>query len=175
LAHIWIAESGISSEIGPELKTKDKFHPVELFCNEVAATALMPQSFIATLPHDSFTSANEIFRSATKLGVSSFAFLARALNLGLISLERCRTLKKAADKAFSAFLQRHEEQTAKRKELKQPGGPDYYLLLANRNGHHFTRVVIDAFQGGIIQPTEASTLLSTSINKFPKLEARLHT
>ena len=35
LAHIWIAETGISNGIEPELKHKDKFHPVELFCNEV--------------------------------------------------------------------------------------------------------------------------------------------
>lgn len=43
LAHIWIAETGISNDIEPDLKNKDKFHPVEIFCNEVAANALMPK------------------------------------------------------------------------------------------------------------------------------------
>ena len=29
-----------------EIKNKDKFHPVELFCNEVAANALMPKEIV---------------------------------------------------------------------------------------------------------------------------------
>jgi len=49
LAHIWIAASGISNEIEPDLKHKDKLHPVELFCNEVAANALMPVSIMNSL------------------------------------------------------------------------------------------------------------------------------
>lgn len=46
LAHIWIAETGISNEVEPDIKHKDTFHPVELFCNEVAANALMPKKLL---------------------------------------------------------------------------------------------------------------------------------
>jgi transcriptional regulator with XRE-family HTH domain len=39
LAHIWINQSGISSEIVPESLQPDHQHPVEIFCNQVAAQA----------------------------------------------------------------------------------------------------------------------------------------
>jgi len=31
IAHIWTASTGISNAIEPEIKDRDKFHPVELF------------------------------------------------------------------------------------------------------------------------------------------------
>ena len=42
LAHLWIAETGISNDIEPSLERAKDSDPVELFCNEVAALALMP-------------------------------------------------------------------------------------------------------------------------------------
>jgi len=174
LVHIWIAESGISSDIEPELKSKDKFHPVELFCNEVTANALMPIHFMNSLPQVTYRSGSEVYAVSKKMGVSSFAFLVRALNLELISLEKYRKLKKEADEAFKEFIRIQEDISAKRKANKSPGGPSYYMLLVNKNGHLFTRVVMDAFRGGFIQPTQASSLLSTQVNHFSKLEAYLH-
>ena len=173
LAHIWIAKSGVSNEIEPGLKNKDKLHPVELFCNEVAANALMPVSIMKGLDDSVFSSSKEVFRAAKKLGVSSLAFLFRAFSLEIISLDKYRKLKKDADSDFREFLIREEEKKAKQKEKKQ-GGPNYYMLLVNKNSHLFTRVVMDAFRGGFIQPTQASSLLNTQINNFSKLEAFLH-
>jgi transcriptional regulator with XRE-family HTH domain len=40
LAHVWIAESGVTDIPRPGTELKDRFDPVELFCNEVAANAL---------------------------------------------------------------------------------------------------------------------------------------
>ncbi|RPI78944.1 MAG: ImmA/IrrE family metallo-endopeptidase [Desulfobacteraceae bacterium] len=168
LAHIWIAESGVSNEIEPELKHKDKLHPVELFCNQVVANVLLPleimKSFNATL----FDSAVEIFKISRTLGVSSFAFLVRALNLQLISLDKYRRLKSEAEKEFKAFLKRENE-----KKEKQEGGPNPYLLRVNKNSRLFTLIVLDAFRGGTIEPTLASTLLNTQVNKFPQLEEQI--
>lgn len=93
LAHIWIAETGISNEVEPELKHKDKFHPVELFCNEVAAIALMPKEIILSFDTSSFQSSKEVFKVARQLGLSSFALLVRALNLGIISAPAYQKLK----------------------------------------------------------------------------------
>lgn len=173
LAHIWIAKSGVSNEIEPGLKNKDKLHPVELFCNEVAANALMPFSIMKGLDDSVFSSSKEVFRAAKKLGVSSLAVLFRALSLEIISLDKYRKLKKDADADFREFLIREEAKKVKQKEKKQ-GGPNYYMLLVNKNSHLFTKVVMDAFRGGVIQPTQASSLLNTQINNFSKLEAFLH-
>lgn len=173
LAHVWIASSGISNEIEPDLKHKDKLHPVELFCNEVAANSLLPVEIMKNLDNSVFNSSKEIFRLAKKLGVSSFAFLYRAFSLELISLDKYRKLKKDADADFKDFLLREEEKKTRQKENKK-GGPDYYLLLVNKNSSLFTKVVMDAFRSGFIQPTQASVLLNTQINNFPKLEAFLY-
>ena len=172
LAHIWIAESGISNEIEPELKDKDKLHPVELFCNEVAANVLMPLEVMQNFDTMIFDSAREVFKTSKLLGVSSFAFLFRALNLKKITLAKYRNLKMEAEIEFNEFLQYEEIKKAKMREQK--GGPNPYLLRLNKNSRLFTQIVLDAFRGGFIEPTQASSLLNTQVNNFPKLEAQIY-
>lgn len=173
LAHIWIAATGISNEVEPNLKQKDKFHPVELFCNEVAANALMPRQIILDFDNSLFRSSKDIFKIAKQLGVSSFALLVRALNLNIISLATYQDLKKEADKNFAEYLRREAEKKAKQKEKEKSGGPNYFLLQLNRNSRLFTQTVLDAFRGGYIEPTLASNLLNVQVNKFQKLESQL--
>jgi Zn-dependent peptidase ImmA (M78 family)/DNA-binding XRE family transcriptional regulator len=174
LAHIWIAATGISNDIDPNLKHRDKLNPIELFCNEVAANALIPLAIIKNVQPAVFNSAKEIFNSSKKLGVSSFAFLVRAFNLQLISFDKYKVLKKAADIEYQAFLKREEEKKAKLKLKEKSGGPNYYLLQLNKNSRLFTQTVLDAFRGGFIEPTQASSLLNVQVNNFHKLEAQLY-
>jgi Zn-dependent peptidase ImmA (M78 family)/DNA-binding XRE family transcriptional regulator len=173
LAHIWIAETGISNDVEPEIKNKEKFHPVELFCNEVAANALMPKDIVLNFGTQIYQNSKEVFKSAKLLGVSSFALIVRALNLGLISIPVYQKLKKQADIDFAEYLKREAEKKAKQKEKDNSGGPNYFLLQLNRNSRLFTQTVLDAFRGGAIEPTLASNLLNVQINKFQKLEAQL--
>jgi Zn-dependent peptidase ImmA (M78 family)/transcriptional regulator with XRE-family HTH domain len=178
LAHIWIAETGISNDIEPEIKNKDKLHPVELFCNEVAANALIPKNIISNLDKTIFNNSREIFKVAKNLGVSSFAFLVRALKMNLIPISVYQKLKREADIEYNAFLKREADikakLKAKQKEQDKPSGPNYFLLQLNRNSRLFTQTVLDAFHGGFIEPTQASNLLNVQINKFRKLEAQLY-
>lgn len=174
LAHIWIAESGISNEIGPEIINKDKFNSIELFCNEVAANALIPSIIVNNLESYVFKSAKDVFKVSKSLGISSFAFLVRALNLNLISFDIYKKLKNEADIEYKAFLIREANKKAKQKSREKKGGPNYYLLQLNKNSRLFTQTVLDAFRGGFIEPTQASNLLNVKVNKFPKLEAQLY-
>lgn len=173
LAHIWIAETGISNDVEPEIRNAQKYHPVELFCNEIAANALMPAEFFEGLNANTFSNAKLLFRTARMLGVSSFALLVRSFNLNKITDFNYHRLKHDAEAEFAAFLQREAEKKQKLKETKKATGPDYYLLQLNRNGRLFTQTVIDSFKGGFIEPTMASQLLNIQVNKFPKLEAQL--
>lgn len=174
LAHIWIAETGISNEVEPELKNKNKFNPVELFCNEVAANALMPKEIVLSYDTSLFQSSKDVFKIAKLLGVSSFALLVRALNLDIISTATYQKLKRQADIDFADYLKREAEKKAKQKEKEKPGGPNYFLLQLNRNSRLFTQTVLDAFRGGFIEPTLASNLLNVQVNKFQKLESQLY-
>lgn len=173
LAHIWIAETGISNDVEPEIKHKDKFHPVELFCNEVAANALMPKDIVLSFDTATFQNSKDIFKVSRQLGVSSYALLVRALNLNIITAPAYQKLKKQADIDYAEYLKKEAEKKAKQKEKEKQGGPNYFLLQLNRNSRLFTQTVLDAFRGGYIEPTLASNLLNVQVNKFPKLESLL--
>ncbi|MDZ4846431.1 MAG: XRE family transcriptional regulator [Chitinophagales bacterium] len=176
LAHIWIAATGISNGIEPELVNRNKFNPIELFCNEVAANALIPSEVILNIDREVFRNSQEIFKVAKNLGVSSFAFLVRALNLQLVSNSEYNTLKRQAEIDYQAFLKREAEKKAalKLKQKEKPGGPNPYLLRLNKNSRLFTQVVLDALRSGFVQPTQASFLLGTPSNNFHKLEAQIY-
>lgn len=173
LAHIWIAETGISNKIEPEeLQDKDKFHPVELFCNEIAANSLIPKEKVVNLTPYTLKDSKELFKAAKQFGVSSFALLVRILKLDLISTATYLKLKRQVDYDFTEYLRKEEEKNANQKENR--GGPNYFLLQLNRNSKLFTQTVLDSFRGGHIEATLASSLLNVQVNKFHKLEAQLY-
>ncbi|TAE87317.1 MAG: ImmA/IrrE family metallo-endopeptidase [Bacteroidetes bacterium] len=176
LAHIWIAATGISNEIEPEIANRDKFNPIEIFCNEVAANALIPNEIILNIDRTVFKNSQDIFKTANNLGVSSFAFLVRALNLQLVTNSEYKVLKRQAEIDYQAFLKREAEKKAaiKLKQKEKSGGPNPYLLRLNKNSRLFTQVVLDALRSGFVQPTQASFLLGTPSNNFHKLEAQLY-
>lgn len=171
IAHLWISETGISNEIEFE-QTKSKAHPVEIFSNEVAANILMPKELIFSLDAKTFDNSKEVFNTAKLLGVSSFALLFRAFTLAIIDVEKYKSLKNQATIDFNAFLKR--EELKKEKQKKQKGGPNPYLLKLNKNSRLFTQFVLDGFKSGFVEPTQASFLLNTPINKFNKLESQLY-
>jgi len=174
LAHLWISETGISNDIEPSIKNINEYNPIELFCNEVAANALIPIEFIENLDDKAFDNAKEVFKNAKSIGVSSFALLVRALNLNIIPFSAYNNLKHQADIEYNEFLKREENKKLKQKQKEKQGGPNYFQLLLNRNSRLFTQTILDAFHGGEIEPSLASNLLNVQVNKFPKLEAQMY-
>jgi Zn-dependent peptidase ImmA (M78 family)/transcriptional regulator with XRE-family HTH domain len=173
LAHLWIAETGISNEVEPVATDRAKFHPVELFCNEVAASALMPADLLHRAVAADFSYRyDDVFSLARRLGVSAYALLVRFYKLGMLTLPQYAVLKEQADLGFQQFLMKEEERKARQKEKE--GGPSPYLIKLNKNSRLFTQTVLDAFRGGIIEPTHASNLLTVQVNKFPKLESLIY-
>lgn len=174
LAHIWIAETGVSNDISLDNAVRSNLNPVELFCNEVTAHALMPKYVMNTFKHSNLNNSSEVYKLSKNLGVSTFAFLVRAFNLNLISASMYQKLKTNAEIEYKAYLKREEEKKTRQREKESSGGPNYFLLQLNRNSRLFTQTVLDAFRGGFIEPTQASSLLNVQVNKFPKLEAQLY-
>jgi Zn-dependent peptidase ImmA (M78 family)/transcriptional regulator with XRE-family HTH domain len=172
LAHIWIGASGISSEIDAEPTSISKSHPIERFCNAVAAHILMPDKAMERLSASQFSSSKSIAQMAERFGVSSLAFLIRAHGRGMVSDAAYHGMRSTLDKEFAAYL---KEQAAKAtNKPKSKDGPRYYLLQLNRNGRLFTQIVLDSFRSGIIQPTLASSLLNAPVNGFPKFEKYMY-
>lgn len=171
LAHIWIAQTGISNDIESVKNLKGIIHPVEAFCNEVAANALIPLEYITDF-RNHINTPNIVYQYSRKLGISSYAFIIRALRLNLITIDEYSSLKAQAEAGFQEYLEKEREKKAKQKE--KDGGPSPYLLRLNKNGRLFTQFVLDAYKGGFVEPNIASFLLNTPTNKFPKLEAQLY-
>lgn len=168
LAHLWIAETGISNDIDLESKNNN---PVERFCNEIAANVLMPENYMISMDKDVFSSSKTLYKKARQIGVSSYALLVRSLRLNLVSVSKYNALKNEVNKDFEEFLKKEEEKKLKAKE--KDGGPNPYLLRVNKNSRSFTQFVLDAFRGGVIEPTQASFLLNTPLNNFNKLEYQI--
>ncbi len=172
LAHIWLAATGISNDIEPSIISTNALNSIELLCNVVAANALIPTDYIMNLDDEVFSNSTEVFKAAKNIGVSSFALLNRALNLKVLTLNQYKILKVKADENYCDFLLKEEEKKKKAKDKE--GGPSYFLLQLNRNSRLFTQTVLDAFRGGMIEPTQASNLLNVKVNKFPKLEDQMY-
>lgn len=172
LAHIWIAATGISSEITAAPNVTSQLHPVERFCNAVAAHALMPEKLMAQLDPAVFAHSGSIMQVARRYGVSSLALLIRAHGRRMMSDASFKSMRGTLDREYKEHLHALAEKNASRK--KSDGGPSYYLLQLNRNGRLFTQVVLDAYRSGFIQPTVASSLLSAPVNGFPKFEKHMY-
>lgn len=172
LAHIWIAATGISSDIEPATAQAPNTNPIERFCNAVAAHALMPDHVMASLSASQFTRSASIAQVAERYGVSSWALLVRAHGRGLVSDAGYTSMKAVLDNEFNAYVRALAEKNKEKERSK--GGPDPYLLRLNKNGRLFTQIVLDAFRGGVIQPTLASSLLNTPVNNFAKFEAIMY-
>jgi Zn-dependent peptidase ImmA (M78 family)/DNA-binding XRE family transcriptional regulator len=172
LAHIWIAATGISGEIDPRTAHAPNTNPIERFCNAVAAHALMPDRVMASLNASQFSDSRSIAQIAERYGVSSWALLVRAHGRGLVSDAGYRSMKTILDREFNE----HVRALAEKNKVKEgsKGGPNPYLLRLNKNGRLFTQIVLDAFRGGVIQPTLASSLLNTPVNNFSKFEAIMY-
>lgn len=173
LAHLWVGKSGISNESDSGTAESSSYHQVELFCNAVAACALMPRKIFLNLPNVTFTGEKTLYLEAKKYGVSQSAFLVRSLNLGLIEHSQYLFLKKEVDIAFSDFLEKDRLRKAKRKS-ESDSPPLYFQLALNKNGRLFTQTVLDAYRSGSVEPTLASGLLNVKLNKFYKLEEQLY-
>lgn len=93
-------------------------------------------------------------------------------------MDQYKKLKHDADEQFRAFEEKEAEKMrllkAKQKATGKGGGPDYYLLQLNRNSNLFTKIVLDAFNGGTLEPAQASHLLNIKVNKFSKLEELIY-
>jgi len=129
------------------------------------------------MPENSFKenfNERNLQKTANIYNVSSYAVIVRALNLNIITYKQYQILKNNIQIEYNDFLKREVDKKEELKKKGGKGGPDYFLLQINKNSRLFTQVVLDAYKGGMIEPTLASSLLNVKIDKFSRLEAILY-
>jgi Zn-dependent peptidase ImmA (M78 family) len=172
LAHLFIDKSGISNDINIDFRESNisEYNPVEVFCNKVAANALMTYDiFKSVWENQKPSSQSDLINVAKVFGVSTLSVLYRAHNIGFLNHQTFESWKSVMDKEYSEFNTIYLEKELKKREGKK-GGPNYYLLLSKRNGVEFSRVVLDSFRSGSIRGVELSNLLNLKVNKISNYE-----
>jgi Zn-dependent peptidase ImmA (M78 family)/DNA-binding XRE family transcriptional regulator len=146
LAHIWIGQSGITN-LDPGAAAPVDGQPIERYCNQVAAEALVPAvSFAKEWMLSDETIEQEVERLSRRFRVGSMVILRRAFELELISEQE--------------FFD-HAEVLKKRSVKKKKGqaGGDYYRSLIARNGKNLTTAVVASALEGRTLYREAASIL----------------
>ncbi|RXK87790.1 ImmA/IrrE family metallo-endopeptidase [Chlorobaculum sp. 24CR] len=126
LAHIWLAESGLSNpEAGviPELQ-------IERWCNHVAAELLVPKKELHNAHDPGIPVEKEMHRLARFFKVSTLVVLRRLFEAGFI------------DRAtMNQCYQEELDRILSLEKRKSPGG-DFYRTLGARTGKRFARAIL---------------------------------
>jgi Zn-dependent peptidase ImmA (M78 family) len=161
LAHLWIAQSGIS-DIDLD-KTSD--NRTEKFCNSVSAEVLTPQDEFLRFWDFHVSIGENCSKEASLFRVSTFVTARRAHDLGLVD----------AGTFYDYYRQESEnfEQIRQHRRDQQTGGGSYYANVRVRNGSRFSSAVISSALEGRIPYREAAMLLNINASKIAEFSKEL--
>lgn len=164
LAHVWLGHTGISNLETTGHAVDQDSSTVETYCNRVAADVILePAEFrqVWSLAHHPDL-AQAIEKTAREFKVSEEVVARRLLQEGKLDQQTYESVR-------ARVRQRWQEES-----LKQKGGRvAHEVKMAARNGHLFTRTVINGFRSGAISGRDASELLNVKINHFPRLAKKV--
>lgn len=165
LVHLWIGVSGISNDTEINVNGPNDIHPVERFCNEVTAKALLPaEELNSLLPQPDEITIKNISRASRKLGVNNTTLLNRMMKIGLVEKEKYNSLRKESDNLWKEFLEKESQ------KKKSSGGPNYYVMQLRRSSKAFANIVMNFYKNGKVSGSDASRLLKVKEANFVKFE-----
>jgi Zn-dependent peptidase ImmA (M78 family) len=147
---------------------------IEHYCNEAAASALMPRSEFLHQPSVQQAgqrygwSLNELRELSTRFGASSEAALLRLISLGKARWDLYWELKPQLEAEYADARQRERD-----RQRESEGGPSYYVVKARDLGHRYVASVLDAFRSQAISSLDVADYLEVRYDQLPKLEAAL--
>lgn len=170
LAHLWLGSTALSDSIDISFRDdQTSFDPVEVFCNQVAATLLMPEDVIYKwLGNVEQIDDPQVLSTAKNLGVSKLALVTRMRNLEMINHSKYEDWREIMYQEYQEFLKQKEE-----KQQLQKGAPSCYLLQAIKNGAAFSRLVISSMNAELISRSQASSLLGIKLNNLHEYTQRV--
>jgi Zn-dependent peptidase ImmA (M78 family) len=149
LAHLWLGQSGISGR-SPDLL-------VERFCNDVAASFLLPADELPGIGVTLRTPRNVVIERIETCSetnhVSRSMVAYRLYRASLITEETWRSL-------VGVFLASwRKSRDAKRERSKDQDGPSYYVVRRHRLGSALIQTVQRGLESGSLTPTKAGNIL----------------
>ncbi len=165
-AHILLKTSGVC-EIDPNINLPPEEHQIEVFCNQIAASTLMPSSDfyyeyqnIINLSYESGLTDNKIEKIALRFCVSREAALRRMLSLDLIT-----------DSFYKIKREQYLEQY--KKIGKTSGFVPPATNVISLAGKPYTRLVLNAFDNNIITSSDISNYLDVRLKHLKAIGERV--
>lgn len=177
--HLLLGQSG-TSDLEVDAARPPETQTVEIFCNAVAAAALMPKSLFIGSDTVQFHGSGEatwteeeLYELAHSFGVSRHAALRRLMTFGYTTQEFYASKAQQWNKAWLS------EQKKKKQEIKDSNKP--FMTNPSRDvfyelGRPFVRLVLDSVNANSMTLHEASGHFGNlRVRHFPKLEQQIYT
>jgi Zn-dependent peptidase ImmA (M78 family) len=168
LCHVLLGESAISNGAGDDPGLKPADRRVELFCDAVAAAALMPRELMMSFDEVASSGVREwdsveLSRIARAIGVSRQALLLRFVTLKRASWGHYHEWAEIFEDEYRRQVEeRTEEKTEVR--IKRP------IMVMSWNGRGFTRLVLRSYYDQRITLNDVSSYLGAKVKHIPELE-----
>ena len=162
--HIWLNARGVSN-LEPIPRVTSQADRMEVFCNAVAAEIAAPMAEVRTrwaARAKDATLEAQIDQIARRFRVSREVIARRLLDMRQIDAQTYRDLRAA----YQAQWRQH-----RRRQEQAEGGPPHARVVAARNGHAFTRLVVQAYRRGSASASEVSALLNVKVKHIPDVAA----
>ncbi len=169
-AHIAIHTSGVC-DLSPRRRVESDTDQIEVFCNQVAASALLPRegflndSIVESPPRGGIWSDEDLTALAARYSVSREVVLRRLLTFELTTFEYY--LEKRAE-----FIEEYKEARRRRREQHKAHIP-YYRLKVRDLGRRYVELALDAYHGAAISTSEAADYLDVKVRGIEQVEREL--
>lgn len=140
---------------------------IELYCNRIAAAALMPRDALFAVRAVALAGAarrwtpDELEAIARPFGTSAESVLLRLVSLNKATWDLYWSLKPGFEESYTRVRAEQRE---------SDGGPSFYVVKARDLGPGYVRAVLDAFRGRTITSLDAADYLDVRYEQIPKLE-----
>jgi Zn-dependent peptidase ImmA (M78 family) len=167
MAHLLIGEEGVSDAVfGSGRHAGNK--KVEVFCNAVAAEALVPSKSLLK-SFEEFGNAHFVanMQMAKRYQVSEEVIARRLLDLGKVGKAFYQQIRALSIARAQQAIQKKSEQPPKEIIIPQ------FKLTKSRVGSRFAKAAVGAFHDGEIDGAELSRLLGMKLDHLRNLESSL--
>ncbi len=172
--HLLIGRSGLCDdyEAGDYLNNEEA-RRVEVFCNAVAASALIPMDAVRSLVQrrrDGGWEEGELRALADRPGLSAEAFLRRLVVMGMASAQEYEAMRREWQARSAPALNVDAQEDA---EEGQSFGEKGYEVVLRTQGENYVRMIIDAMHSEAITAADASDFLDMKLKHLAGLEGTL--
>jgi Zn-dependent peptidase ImmA (M78 family) len=172
-AHLLLNAAGVCDL--HDRKRSETGDDLEVFCNQVAASILMPsavfraEQLLQEPPSEGRWSDRDLERLSERYSVSQEAVLRRLYELELTTWA---FLREKQTEFRAAYAERRREAEERRKAGERTG-PSWYRMHVRDLGRAYLRLALDAYHRDDINASELSDFAEIKLNNLPGLEEEL--